>query len=442
MASSSFDRSFERVWESLPLPEQVTLPWDKNHWNTVFGVELQSMTNPVVSFRRPIVLFPGMTRDETVARQAKLPRVIRPRDYSARWQDFTRPGNDIDWKDKRESDLQVAIKRWYDIVQSFPPAVGIHNLLDQQPSLAMKLKMIKHLLWNKSPATLVKRANSMSRFVEYLKEQNIAFPGSESTFYDFLVAQQTKGVKASRLQGVLEAVRFVKHVMDVPELEALIASRRCNGAASVQPQIAIKQADIFTVREILCFHEWAVDSYGDDWDRVMAGTILCCIYSRLRWSDLMHTELRLEDSDSDGILRYLEFRIGQHKCSRSACFKRIFLHAVVPVMGIRDDRWALEWLACRERLGIKFCKEQPFMPAPSHIGQPSKRPITSSEMQVWAKTLLTHHDLDISGKRLTSHSCKRTTLAWCSMFGISWQDRLILGGHSMGMRSAITRGMW
>ena len=81
---------------------------------------------------------------------------------------------------------------------------------------------------------------------------------------------------------------------------------------------------------------------------------------------------------------------------------------------------------------------RPIVPAPSHIGQPSKRPITSSEMQVWAKTLLTHHDLDISGKRLTSHSCKRTTLAWCSMFGISWQDRLILGGHSMGMRSAIT----
>ncbi len=63
MASGSFDRSFERVWESLPLPEQVTLPWDTDHWNSVFGSGLQSMTNPVVSFRRPIGLFPGMTRE-------------------------------------------------------------------------------------------------------------------------------------------------------------------------------------------------------------------------------------------------------------------------------------------------------------------------------------------------------------------------------------------
>ncbi len=200
----------------------------------------------------------------------------------------------------------------------------------------------------------------------------------------------------------------------------------------------MRQADIFTVREILCFHEWTVDSYADDWDRVMAGTILCCIYSRSRWSDLMRTEFWFEDWASEGILRYLEFRIGRHKCSKSACFKNIFLHAVVPVMGVRDDKWALEWLACRERLGIKFCKEQPFMPAPAYNGQPSKRPITSSEMKVWAKTLLIHHELDISGKRLRSHSCKRTTLAWCSMFGVSWQDRLILGGHSMGMRSVIT----
>ncbi len=157
-----------------------------------------------------------------MARRAKLVRVIKPRDYSARWPDFIRPGNDIDWKDKRESDLQVAIKRWYDIVQSFPPSVGLRNLLDQQPSMVMKLEMIKNLLWNKSPATLVKRVNSMSRFVEYLKEHNLVFPGTESTFYDFLVAQQIKEVKALRLQGVLEALRFVKHVMDVPELEELI----------------------------------------------------------------------------------------------------------------------------------------------------------------------------------------------------------------------------
>ena len=116
------------------------------------------------------------------------------------------------------------------------------------------------------------------------------------------MAQQITEVKASRLQGVIEALRFVKHVMDVPELVALTSSRRCNGAASVQPQIALRQADVFTVREVLCFHEWTVDSYADDWDRVMAGTILCCIYSRSRWSDLMHTESCYEDWDSSGVL--------------------------------------------------------------------------------------------------------------------------------------------
>ena len=78
------------------------------------------------------------------------------------------------------------------------------------------------------------------------------------------------------------------------------------------------------------------------------------------------------------------------------------------------------------------------MPAPNYAGRPLKRPATSSEMQVWARTLLTHHDLEIAGRRLTSHSCKRTTLAGSSMFGVSWQDRLILGGHSMGMRSVMT----
>jgi len=438
MSSSAFDNIVERCWESLPLPEQVTLPWERDHWNSVFGEALQPVSNPVVNFRRPILLYPGMARDETVARQKKFPK-IKMRDDSLRWKDFIRPGYEIEWQAKREADMQTAIKRWYDIVQSFPETIGIKILLGQQQSTALKLKMVRNLLWNKAPATLVKRANSLSRYVEYLKEQNLAFPGNEAIFYDFLVLQQAKEVKASRLQGIIESLRFVRFVMDVPELAALTDSRRCNGAASVQPQIALRQADIFSVQEILCLHFWVLDDFADDWDRVMAGTVLCCIYSRSRWSDLMHTESCYEDWDSNKKLKYLEFRIGQHKCSKSACFKHIFLYAVVPVEGVGEDpRWAMEWLACRERMGLKFSKDQPFMPAPLATGFPSKRPITSSEMQIWTRTLLTHHDIDISGKRLTSHSCKRTTLAWCSMYGLDWQDRLVLGGHSMGLRSVMT----
>ena len=438
MSSSSFDNIVERCWESLPLPEQVTLPWERNHWNSVFGEAVQSVTEPVVNFRRPILLYPGMARDETVEREKKFPK-IRMRDSSLRWKDFIRPGEEVLWQAKREADMQTAIKRWYDIVQSFPETIGIKILLGQQNSTALKLKMVRNLLWNKAPATLVKRANSISRYVEYLRERSLMFPGDEGIFYEFLVSQQAKEVKASRLQGVIESLRFVRFVMDVPELAALTDSRRCNGAASVQPQIALRQADIFSVREILCLHFWVLDDYADDWDRVMAGTVLCCIYSRSRWSDLMHTESCYEDWDSNNKLKYLEFRIGQHKCSKSACFKHIFLYAVVPVEGVGEDpRWVMEWLACRERMGLKFSKDQPFMPAPSTSALPSKRPITSSEMQIWTRTLLTHHDIDISGKRLTSHSCKRTTLAWCSMYGLDWQDRLVLGGHSMGLRSVMT----
>ena len=91
----------------------------------------------------------------------------------------------------------------------------------------------------------------MSRFVEYLKEHNIVFPGTESTFYDFLVAQQIKEVKASRLQGALEALRFVKHVMDVPELEELIASRRCNGAARIATVLGVSlDSDLYCVLRV------------------------------------------------------------------------------------------------------------------------------------------------------------------------------------------------
>ena len=43
----------------------------------------------------------------------------------------------------------------------------------------------------------------------------------------------------------------------------------------------------------------------------------------------------------------------------------------------------------------------------------------------------------MDGRRVTSHSCKCTLLSWSSKRGLPWEDRLVLGGHTSNVLSAM-----
>ena len=65
------------------------------------------------------------------------------------------------------------------------------------------------------------------------------------------------------------------------------------------------------------------------------------------------------------------------------------------------------------------------------------RPLSSEEMKHWTSILLQSVQVETEGRRLTSHSCKCTLLSWCSKRGLPWEDRLVLGGHTSAVRSAL-----
>jgi len=80
----------------------------------------------------------------------------------------------------------------------------------------------------------------------------------------------------------------------------------------------------------------------------------------------------------------------------------------------------------------------PLLPAPNTSGAPTKRPLSSEEMKLWARHILTKFGCDLSERRITSHSCKSTLLSFAAKHGLSWEDRLVLGGHIGHLKSAIT----
>ena len=78
------------------------------------------------------------------------------------------------------------------------------------------------------------------------------------------------------------------------------------------------------------------------------------------------------------------------------------------------------------------------MPAPSEAGEPTERPVDTSEISKWLQGLLRLKTEDLSSRKVTSHSMKCTMLSYCAKYGVPTLDRLILGYRTGNASMAIT----
>ena len=222
--------------------------------------------------------------------------------------------------------------------------------------------------------------------------------------------------------------------MGVEALQDLTESRRCTGAAFTRSLNCPKQAEPFTVKQLQVFHAVLRES-EEIWNRVMAGMILFCVYARARWSDAQHAEAMLEDRDSDGVIQFLEAKTAVHKTARVYHLRHQFLPMAAPSFGVTDDNWGFQWMHARRVLQIDDLIKYPLMPAPDSVLEPTRRPLTTQEAQMWMHELL--GDSMNKAAKITSHSCKCTCLSYLAKRGTSCEDRLILGYHANFMKMAL-----
>ena len=334
-------------------------------------------------------------------------------------------------------------------VVSFKPDVPVTSKWDDRCTLVLKLgdmqneaevfDMFAHVFSGRAPTTVRKRGMAILRLCDHLEEHGLErFPMREITFYRFLCSQKTEGAPASRLQGVMQAVTFCRHVLDMPELQTVLDSRRCIGVARETCPCERLQASPLTVAELLTLHA-VVDDASDTWDAIFAGAALLCCYTRGRWGDLMRSESAILDKDEDGVPVFLETRTGRHKTMSAQMHRHQFLPMVAPVKGVHGADWATPWIQHRTEMGLSFPPEGLIMPAPGEDGMATQRPLESGECGKWLRRLLNVEDATgpHSGRRVSSHSLKCTVLSYAAKRGLPVPDRLMLGYHSSQMHMAM-----
>ena len=424
----------EKQWLNLEKRSDVVLPWEKGMWKHIFGNRSNSADSVQAIFARPLFA-PCPELVESVSEGPC--KKLRTTTGVEHWKQVVSSVDAMSWKETQDAKLDTAIKRCYDLVLRFPLGIAVKDQISLLAEVSDQLRVLRDIFATRSPLTLIKRANSLQRYVNFLDDQGLLFPGDEAALYKLFCTERDAGSPPSRLQAVVEALRFTEHVLGVAQLGVELLSKRVIGASKFDVTGPRRQASPFAVKELRVLHSILESESQDIWDRVMAGSTLCAVYSRSRWSDLQHAEKMEADPDCWDP-QFLEFTVREHKTKRANAWMEGFLPAVAVAVGISDENWARQWIVVRARIGADILAGYPVMPAPGPDGEATQRPISSDEMGRWVRVLLERHGISLDGRKISSHSCKSTLLSYLAKFGCGIATREILGGHVSHLKSVLT----
>eukprot|EP00435_Cladocopium_sp_Y103_P039500 s3763_g10.t1 len=420
----------------MSLPAIAPKPvWEEGVWKAIFGNGFILQTDFCdVEFYKPHVT---ECFDSWMGQLSECSRSLKralPRSDGETYMEVVKHVTDQSWEEERESQLQMALKRWLIVVISFSQRTRIWQQLAAEQDDVAKLVVLSDLFRGRAPATLLKRVRAVEKLCSYFGIG--AFPVTEAEIYSFFQVERSQGAPPSRLKSFLEALSFCHHVLSMDELKDVVDSRRLHGCALSSVPSTVSQASPLSVEELKKLHASLSESVG--WDAVFCGSVLFVTYARARWADAMHSADLFLDKDGSGQTWYIEAACATHKTMHAAMYKHRMLPLVAPAWGIATESWADRWMLVRQALGIKVPPRHALMPAPALDGSPSQRPLSATEAGAWLRTLLLGSKDQPSGQKLTAHSMKSTMLSFAAKYGLSAETRLQLGYHTSGFKMVHT----
>ena len=198
---------------------------------------------------------------------------------------------------------------------------------------------LKRVFGNRSASTVLKRGNSIIRFMKWHRETHFSlcpFPVYEAEVDEYLEHLSNVQASPSALTGFLGALRFCSYIIGVngDRPPTTIKSKRLVEVADLNRKEK-RQARILTIIEVESLEKLLNDEREELADRYAAGAFLFCLYSRSRLSDLRKVRGFLKDvSESNGtIFGYIECRTRSHKTSRLVAHQGLAMPLIAPVWG-------------------------------------------------------------------------------------------------------------
>jgi hypothetical protein len=418
-------RSVEEAHLSLR-PNLPLLPHERGFAAQVFGFHgIQS----TMLHRR--TTFPScMSVTESPKPEANLHDIKVP---VAAWKVAKKRISGMQWKDVMESKRAYVLQKWKHIICISPRHTDIGALLLKDIMLlsddANLSRTLQDVFSGKSTATLNKRASHLQKFSVWCKRNNYKpIPVEENTVYMYLYSNPR--MSSTTPQSFRESLHFAGGVIGLHGAIAAADSPRVKGFAdrmrankrplSQSPPLSVKQ-----VRQL----EHVLYEAPDIQDSLFAGHCLFCILARSRWGDSQSLTGMVEDVNEDGE-GFLQLATRMTKTSSSAEKKATFLPMVAITPSITESPWHSRWIEVRRQCGLSEFREfSPAMPEILNNGKLGLMPLSTGNASKWLRQLLDVQKTGSSAAVISTHSLKRTVLSWAAKYGISREERSILGYH-------------
>ena len=343
---------------------------------------------------------------------------------------------DKDLFESQEVLWKRAIGKWLQIfeVMGFPGQLGL--AVDYELHFADESQhgtVLRDALGVKSPRTALKRAQTLLKYFNWLHDQQCAwFPWDRSNCLAYLGFADGHSPAATLGMAFLEALRFGRHVLQIPIPDDLLLDPQLKGRVQrllltkegYHPARPLKALEVATLEKMMLSQMDVIDKY-------MLGAVLFAIFSRSRWSDLQFiNRFWVDRNEFNGqFFGFLETETAFHKTATSLKKKMRFMPVVCPIQGITETDWTPIWLETFSALHVDMdaCPFGPICRAPGTDGFLCKRSCTSDEISAFVNKVLGLADEN----RLSSHGFKHTTLSWASAYGIDETARTLLGHHEL-----------
>ena len=201
-----------------------------------------------------------------------------------------------------------------------------------------RLELVAAALGGKALSTLKKRSAQVYSFVLWCRSNNYeAFPLKGDTVFAYLTHLEQRNRSMSRIQGAVECLNFMAHVLGADSLDGALTSPLVQGPVRrhrVNRQR--RQARALAVAEVLVLERFVCDDRMTAVDRVGVGSFLFALFARARLGDLHRVaKVTLDVSPDDPAWSngFLDIVSLSHKTRAMSAALGLQLNLVAPSRG-------------------------------------------------------------------------------------------------------------
>ena len=439
-ASSGIDRLLECAMQgSTRAP--ISLPWEEPPLSLVFGSDQPLPAVPRVDRVGPRVDHAASVVSGECTSEPQASGVISERNH---YLSVSCRPPDMRSKLEPRDELSLCVQRFEMSLACNYSASSLGRILcvHDRPK---RLELVATALGGKALSTLKKRSAQVYSFVLWRRSNNYeAFPLKGDAVFAYLTHLEQRNRSMSRIQGAVECLNFMAHVLGVDSLDEALTSPLVQGLmrrhrVNRQPR---RQARALTVAEVLVLEQFVCDDRMTAVDRVGVGSFLFALFARARLGDLHRVaKVTLDVSPDDPAWSngFLDIVSLSHKTRAMSAALGLQLNLVAPSRGVSKVCWLKGFVsACEQALRPLTAIEHgsPFLCRPTGVGTWSEGPMRGDLIASWIRSILQAADPNM-GSGITGHSAKVTCLSWCAKANLDMDTRTILGHHSLGGRKSV-----